>query len=226
MSGAGGTTPPIVLQIADSCPCSANSKWCCGSGRDHCAEVEGTFKYGCPLPPGPPSPPLSHDPLPNESIHLDLSDIAMGRLQTGDPNGAMKDGVVPTRYKRVPCPVAGNIHIGMARGADPKGYFFQLVAVNVAGLGSVTKLEAQLPSGEWLSLLRDTNYMSYRPQERTGFWVPPQLQTPFTLPVTLRITDASGRSLIAKDVIKSWAAPDPDMLAEDQTWFMDAGVQY
>jgi hypothetical protein len=131
--GDTGYAPSIVLQLTDSCPCSANSKWCCGSGRDHCGEVQGTFTYGCQLPPAPPDPPAGHDPLPNESIHLDLSDIAMARLQTGDPNGTMLDGVIPTRYRRVPCPVVGNVHVWLRSGAGP--YWFSLTVVNVAGPG-------------------------------------------------------------------------------------------
>ena len=44
--GEEGYTQPVTLQLTDSCPCSANSKWCCGSGRDHCGEVSD-FTYGC-----------------------------------------------------------------------------------------------------------------------------------------------------------------------------------
>jgi hypothetical protein len=219
-SGAGGYTPPIVLQVADSCPCSANSKWCCGSGRDHCGEVEGVFKYGCQLPPSPP-PPVDHDPLPNESIHLDLSDIAMARVQTGDPNGAIVDGVIPTKYKRVPCPVVGNIHLWVRQPADP--YYLALTVVNVAGLGAAAKVEAQLPSGEWVLLQRDKNYTMSRPQERYGVWATPQGAGPFNLPITLRVTDASGRAVVAKDVIKTFAPTDS---SQSQTWFIDTGVQF
>jgi hypothetical protein len=219
-SGAKGYTPPIVLQIADSCPCAANSKWCCGSGRDHCGEVEGTFKYGCPLPPSPPPPP-DHDPQPNESIHLDLSDIAMARLQTGDPNGSMSDGVIPTKYRRVPCPVVGNIYIWLQLNANE--YYFAMTVVNVAGLGAAARLEAQLPSGEWVALLRDQNYKLYRPQERFGTWALPQGKGPFELPVTLRITDGSGRSVLAKDAIKAWAPADQ---SQSKMWFIDTGVQF
>jgi hypothetical protein len=213
-------TPAIVLQIADSCPCSANSKWCCGSGRDHCAEVEETFKYGCPLQPSPPPPP-DHDPVPGESIHLDLCDIAMARLQTGNPNGATIDGVIPTKYKRVPCPVVGNIHVWMRPNAGP--YYFSLTVVNMAGLGAAATVEAQLPSGEWVGLQRDKNYTLSRPQERYGTWALPQGYGPFSLPVTLRIADGSGKPLVAKDAIKTWA-PDDKSLSEN--WFIDLGVQY
>lgn len=220
MSSASDYTAPIVLQIADSCPCSANSKWCCGSGRDHCGEVEGTFKYGCPLPPDPPPPP-EHDPLPSESIHFDLSDIAMARLQTGDPNGVISDGVIPTKYRRVPCPVVGNVHVWLRPNANE--YYFALTVVNMAGLGAAAKVEAQLPSGEWVGLQRDKNYSLSRPQERYGTWALPQGQGPFTLPVTLRISDGSGRAVTAKDVIKAWAPTDK---SQSETWFIDTGVQF
>jgi len=209
-----------VLQIADSCPCSANSKWCCGSGRDHCCEVKETFKYGCPLPPSP-APPADHDPRPDESIHLDLSDIAMARLQTGDPNGAMPDGVVPTKYRRVPCPVVGNIHIWLRPNGNE--YYFALTVVNLAGLGAAARVEARLPSGEWVALARDGNYSMSRPQERFGTWVLPQGKGPFELPVTLRITDGGGRTVVADEVIKAWAPTDKTL---EQSWFIDTGVQF
>ncbi len=212
--------PPIVLQVADSCPCSANSKWCCGSGRDHCGEIKGQFQYGCPLPPNPP-PPVDRDPRSDESIHLDLSDIAMARLQTGDPNGAILDGVVPTKYRRVPCPVVGNIHVWVRQPADP--YYFALTVVNQSGLGAAAKVEAQLPSGDWVLLQRDKNYTMSRPQERYGVWALPTMKEPFELPVTLRITDGSGRAVVAKEVIKTWAPADK---SQSETWFIDTGVQF
>jgi hypothetical protein len=220
-SGASGYTPPVVLQVADSCPCAANSKWCCGSGRDHCGEVKGTFKYGCQLPPSPPDPPLDHDPLPNESMHFDLDDIAMARLQTGDPNGATTDGVIPTKYKRVPCPVAGNVHIWLRDWGD---YYLGLTVVNMAGLGAPAQVEAQLPSGEWVALRRNQSYTLSRPQERYGTWETPQVSSPFELPITLRITDGSGRAVVAKDAIKAWLPKDNSF--QSQNWFIDTGVQF
>jgi hypothetical protein len=220
-STASAYTPPIVLQVADSCPCSANSKWCCGSGRDHCGEVEGTFQYGCQLPPAPPSPPADHDPLPNESMHFDLSDIAMARLQTANPNGNISDGVIPTKYKRVPCPVVGNLYIWMRPNAGP--YYFSLTVVNMAGLGAAAKVEAQLPTGEWVGLERDKNYSLSRPQERYGTWALPQGYGPFSLPLTLRVADGSGRYVTAQDVVKTWAPSDS---SQNENWFIDMGVQF
>jgi hypothetical protein len=86
-------------------------------------------------------------------------------------------------------------------------------------------VEARLSSDgsdEWVALERDPNYTMARPQERTGDWVLPQGAGPFSVPLTLRITDPSGQALIAQDAIKSWA---PD--AGDPTvYFIDTGVQF
>jgi hypothetical protein len=221
--GETGYTQPIVLQITDSCPCSANSKWCCGSGRDHCAEVKSTtlnFTYGCPLPPG--NLPLDHDPQADESIHLDLSDIAMARVQSGDPNLGMVDGVIPTKYKRVPCPVVGNLYIWLRPGASE--YYFALSAVNAAGPGSIVRIDAKLQSGEWAALQRDGNYTSSRPQERYGTWVVPQGAGPFALPVSLRFTSPNGTTVEAVGAIESWAPTDSSQ--DPEMYYIDTGVQF
>ena len=223
--GDTGYTPPVVLQVVDSCPCSANSKWCCGSGRDHCGEVSN-FKYGCPLPPAE-VPRTSDDPESNESLHLDLSDIAMARLQTGNANGQMVDGVIPTRYRRVPCPVTGNIYILLKNGGE---YYFAFSVVNVSGLGSLVSVEARLPSGDWVSLIRDPNYTQARPQERFGTWVLPQGAGPFALPLALRFTDPSGRAVVSEQAITSWTPPtttDANLASfYSQFYYVDTGVQF
>lgn len=217
--GDTGYTVPIVIQVVDSCPCAANSKWCCGSGRDHCGEVSD-FKYGCQLPPSPP-PPKDHDPVAGESIHFDLSDIAMARLQTGDPNGAMVDGVVPTKYRRIPCPVAGNMYFWLQTNANE--YYFSFSVVNMAGLGAPAKVEARLPSGDWVLLKRNSNYTMSRPQERYGTWALPQGEGPFALPISIRVTDGGGRAVVAEGAIKSWTPADATMAA---TYYIDSGVQF
>ena len=221
--GETGYTAPIVLQIVDSCPCSANSKWCCGSGRDHCGEVtSGTldFKYGCPLPPGNLTP--DHQPQTDESIHLDLSDIAMARLQSGDPNLGIVNGVIPTKYKRVPCPVVGNMYIWLRSGAS--NYYFALSVVNASGPGSIVNVEAQLADGTWSTLHRDANYTSSRPQERYGTWVVAQGAGPFSLPMSLRITSPTGQVVEAAGAVKSWASPNPSQ--DPEMYYIDTGVQF
>jgi len=217
--GEEGYTDPIIATVADSCPCSANSKWCCGAGRNHCYEVED-FAYGCPMPPIPPAP-ADRDPLPEESIHIDLCSIAMARLQSGDASGAIVDGVIPIKYRRVPCPVVGNVHIWLLNGAST--YYFSFSVVNVAGLGSITSVQAQLGSGLWSTLQRDQNYTSSRPQERYGTWVTPPGSGPFTLPVSLRFTDGSGKTIEAPSVIKSWTPEDSNM---SEKYLIDTGIQF
>jgi hypothetical protein len=221
--GETGYTQPVVIQVTDSCPCSANSKWCCGSGRDHCAEVKTStldFAYGCPLPPG--NLPADHDPQADESIHLDLSDIAMARLQSGDPNKGMVDGVIATKYRRVPCPVMGNIYVWLLTGASD--YYFSLSVVNAAGPGSIVGVEARLKSGEWIAMQRDANYTSARPQERYGTWVVPQGAGLFGLPLSLRFASPNGKTVEAVDAIKSWTPTDPNQ--DPEMYYIDTGVQF
>jgi hypothetical protein len=219
--GETGYTPSITLTVADSCPCAANVKWCCNSGRDHCYEVSD-FKYGCQLPPGLPfNPTLDREFTADESLHIDLCDIAMARLQSGDPNGNMVDGVIPTKYRRVPCPVVGNIYVWLHSGAS--AYWFALSIVNVKGLGAVTIAEAQTAAGDWVSLQRDPNYSSQRPQERYGTWVIPQGAGPFAIPIPLRFTNGAGTVLTAAGAIKAWAPTDSTM---SELYFIDTGVQF
>ena len=135
----------IIAQIVDSCPCSSNSKWCCRSSNDHCNEVE--FKYGCPLP--------------EDSIHFDLSDIAMARLQINDPNGGLIEGIILVHYKHVLCPIKGNIYIIILPGVN-KWYF----AINVvANMSSIISVEV-LRNNTWARLVSHPNYSTTRPQER------------------------------------------------------------
>ncbi|KAL6826662.1 Non-catalytic module family expansin [Trichoderma camerunense] len=201
--GEAGYTDPITLEIVDSCPCSANSKWCCGPGADHCGEID--FKYGCPLPA--------------DSIHLDLSDIAMGRLQG---NGSLTNGVIPTRYKRVPCPKLGNVYIWLRNGGGP--YYFALTAVNTNGPGSVTKIEIKgAGTDTWVALEHDPNYTSSRPQERYGSWVIPQGSGPFNLPVGIRLTSPTGEQIVNEQAIKTFTPP---ATADPNFYYIDIGVQF
>jgi hypothetical protein len=219
--GETGYTPSIILTVADSCPCAANVKWCCNSGRDHCYEVSD-FRYGCQLPPGLPFDPAAEREFrSDESLHIDLCDIAMARLQTGDANGNMVDGVIPTKYRRVACPVVGNIYVWLHSGAG--NYWFALSIVNVKGLGAVTIAEAQDAAGNWVALQRDPNYSSQRPQERYGTWVIPQGTGPFAVPISLRFTNGAGTTITATGAIKAMAPTDSSL---SELYFIDTGVQF
>lgn len=204
--GEEGYQPPILLSVIDSCPCSANAKWCCGSEWDQCQEVK-YLKYGCPVP--------------KDSIHLDLSDIAMARLQSGSPNGLMMDGIIPNKYRRVPCPKLGNMYIWLRKDAGP--YWFSLSVVNSAGFGSIAILEAKNSEGKWVKMIRDPNYTMSRPQERYGAWVTPQDTGPYDLPIDLRLTDGSGVTIVAEEAIKSFEPPADSI---KDYYYIDIGTNF
>ncbi len=203
--GDEGYTPPIILSIIDSCPCSANAKWCCGPW-DQCHEVKN-FKYGCPLPEG--------------SIHLDLSDIAMARLQTGDSNGGMIEGIIPNKYRRVPCPRLGNMYLWLRSSSGE--YWFSFSIVNSAGWGGIAVVEVQNAAGEWIKMIRDPNYSSSRPQERYGVWCTPQNVGPYKLPIDVKVTDGSGITVLAKEAIKSFKPPED---VDPEFYYIDMGVNF
>jgi hypothetical protein len=143
----------------------------------------------------------------------------MGRLQG---NGSLAAGVIPTRYKRVPCPVPGNAYIWLRDGAGP--YYFALTIVNTYGVGSVISVEIT-SSGEtgWTSLEHDPNYTSSRPQERYGAWTIPSGTGPFNTPIGLRITSATGEQIVNMNAITSFTAP----ATAPSGWnYIDLGVQF
>jgi len=203
--GEDGYQPPVLLSVIDSCPCNANGKWCCGSEWDQCQEID--FKYGCPVP--------------KDSIHLDLSDIAMARLQSGSSNGHMEAGVIPNKYRRVPCPKLGNMYIWLREDAGP--YWFAFSVVNSAGFGAIAVLEAKNDEGKWVKMIRDPNYTMSRPQERYGVWVTPQDTGPYNLPIDIRLTDGSGVTVVAEEAIKSF---DPPADAIKGYYYIDIGINF
>lgn len=143
----------------------------------------------------------------------------MGRLQG---NGSLVQGVVPTQYRRVPCPNPGNAFIWLQAGAGP--YYISLSVVNTRGLGSVVSVEALgAGSSTWVELEHNTDYTSSRPQERYGVWVIPQGSGPFNLPVGLRITAPDGSQIVNTEAITTWTAPAS---APSGYWYIDLGVNF
>ncbi|KAF2251774.1 hypothetical protein BU26DRAFT_451698 [Trematosphaeria pertusa] len=202
--GESGYTDPIILEITDSCPCWPNPKWCCGSGADRCGEIN--FKYGCPLP--------------KDSIHLDLSDIAMGRLQG---NGNIVEGVIPTRYRRVQCPKPGNVYVWLHPSAGL--YYFQVTAVNVASsTGSIVNMEVRgAGQREWVTLIQQPDYSSSRPQERYGAWQILKDSGPYKVPIGMRLTSATGEQIVNEALITSFTEPST---VPSGSWYLDMGLQF
>jgi len=204
--GEKGYQPPVLLSLIDSCPCTANTKWCCSSKWDRCQDIKD-WKYGCPIP--------------KDSIHLDLSDVAMARLQNGAPFGNMENGVIPNKYRRVPCPKLGNMYIWLRNYSSQ--YFIAFSVVNSAGWGAIAIVEAKNENGEWIKMIRDPNYTSSRPQERYGLWVTPKDSGVFKVPIDLRLTDGSGVTVVANEAIKSFTPP-PDSIPD--YYYIDLGVNF
>lgn len=143
----------------------------------------------------------------------------MGRLQG---NGSLAQGVIPTQYRRVPCPNPGNAYIWLQGSAGP--YYFSLSVVNTAGLGSVVLVEAQSSgSDEWVGLQHNPDYTSSRPQERYGTWVIPQGSGPFELPIGIRVTAPDGSQIVSTEAITSFTAP---ATAPSGYWYIDLGANF
>jgi hypothetical protein len=143
----------------------------------------------------------------------------MGRLQG---NGSLVEGVIPTRYKRTPCPSVGSVYVWLRDGAGP--YYFALTAVNTAGTGSTVNIEV-MGSGQtnWTSLVQDPNYTAQRPQERYGAWTLPQGDGPVNPPVALRLTSPTGEQLVVPNAITSYTPPSTAITG---FYYIDLGVQF
>ena len=143
----------------------------------------------------------------------------MGRLQG---NGSLDEGVIPTRYKRIPCPTPGNAYAWLHDGGNP--YYFATSIVNTAGIGSLAKLEVAMTGGSnWTALIRDPNYTNSRPQERYGAWTLPQGAGPLNPPLALRLTSPNGEVLVVEQAINSFMAPTTAPVGWN---YIDLGVQF
>lgn len=158
-------------------------------------------------------------PLTDNTPKVDLSDVAMGRLQG---NGSLANGVIPIRYKRLPCPKPGNVYLWLRDGAGP--YYFSVSAVNTNGPGSVVAFEVLGAGGsQWLALEHDPNYTSSRPQERYGAWVMPNGSGPLALPIGVRLTSPTGEQIVNLNAITTFTAPSN---AVPGFYYIDMGVQF
>jgi hypothetical protein len=206
-----GNSNPSTLVVTYLCQCiSLNNEadevfhiYTGGPGVDQCQEVSD-FTYGCPLP--------------NGSIHLDLSDVAMTRAQAG----TLAEGVIPTQYKRVPCPTQGNVYLWLRDGGGP--YYLQITAVNAYGLGSIVGFEIR-PAGQsaWLALVQEDDYPAGHPQERYGAWTLPANAPYIGLPAGIRVTSASGEQIVNEQVLTSWTPPSS---AISGFWYIDMGINF
>lgn len=142
----------------------------------------------------------------------------MARAQAG----VLVEGVIPTQYKRVPCPKTGNVYLWLRGSVGP--YWIQITAVNAAGLGSIVGFEIR-PDGqtEWMALIQENDYPTGHPQERYGAWTLPTNAPEINLPLGIRLTSATGEQIVNELVITNWAAPET---AIPGYWYIDMGLNF
>src|ERR1700753_1818609 len=76
--------------------------------------------------------------------------------------GTLTEGVIPTRYKHVPCPKPGNFYVWLRDNCGP--YWIQITAINAAGTGQVSASRSVQPGhpGGWRSSKRMTTMRAAR----------------------------------------------------------------
>eukprot|EP00727_Mastigamoeba_balamuthi_P013006 m51a1_g8328 hypothetical protein (426) ;mRNA; f:159329-160754 len=222
------TQEPVLLRIADSCPCNGNPKWCCAK-RSQCTELglstDGTSH--CTARGGN----STWDDA--RSIHLDLNDLAMAKVALGpDKESGNYPGVINTFARRVSCRPRGNVYILTSASLSPQDCYlihpqqdkcfswFAVTPINVAGAGTVTSMQFRsrhVVNGtvvqDWVDLVLDTNGLE-RPQEQFGQFKAPWGLQPF-FPMTFRMRNRLGQEITTQ-------------VLEEAAWkrYWDSGVQF
>eukprot|EP01084_Bolivina_argentea_P136486 240366_1 len=216
-----GYNKSLVLNLCDACPCQPNPKWCCNK-YSHCNEIGPDNVQGQPHCAASPNGLWS-----NYSLHLDLSDQAMGMLWSGVRN-KIGPGVINTFMRRVSCPATGNAYIIINQGSDYNGacytvypqpakpcfYYLEINPYNIRGYGGILDVSVYagtITNGQLIysnfSLLRNPNYPANKTQEQYGTWVNKQNQAIF-MPLQFVITDIGGR-VIQSPVINDFQSGVP-----------------
>ena len=221
----------IIINIADSCPCKPNQKWCCDKYSD-CNELPSDID-------GHPHCAVSNNGLwTNNSIHLDLCDTAFFMLTTGDRNGTPKSGIVNTLMRRVSCPVVNNsnVYIVFDQSAkyddncytvnnEPSKPCFRYLAFNIynvrgyGGIQNVTMKAGLIENNELVYKEFSVNHITAingQDQEQYGNYVGPNSVSIY-FPVQFIITDRGGRN-VSTNLIGNFSTGIP-------TWY-DIGSQF
>eukprot|EP00727_Mastigamoeba_balamuthi_P012358 m51a1_g7745 hypothetical protein (420) ;mRNA; f:16657-18116 len=217
---------PVVLRIADSCPCKDNLKWCCAA-QSECSEL-GLSTDGsahCPKSAGNTTWDNAR------SIHLDLNDLAMAQVTAGKDSGSTP-GVINTFARRVSCKPKGNVYMLTNPSLTPQDCYlvhpqqakcfswFAVTPLNVAGAGTVTSVQlyaTRVVDGkavqQWIDLALDSNSAD-KPQEQFGqFKAPTGVQAFF--PMQFKLRNRYGQEVTTQ-------------VLEASAWkrYWDSGVQF
>jgi len=214
---------PIYINLADSCPCKPNPKWCCGQYSD-CQELRPDSLTKQPHCYKEPNGTWAV----NKSLHLDLNDVAYAMLTTGHKGQVPNSGSVNTLMRRVSCPVNGSVYI-MIDGSsmytdncytiypDPPKPCFRYLAMNVynvAGYGGVANVTLKCGIVEnnklvykEIPIIHNPDYPLDNDQERYGDYVGPN-SVALYFPIQFIIHDRGGRN-ISSPVIANFTSGVP-----------------
>ncbi|XP_019199728.1 PREDICTED: putative expansin-B2 [Ipomoea nil] len=169
-----------------------------GKGCGACYEVKCTENAACS---GNPVTVVITDECPgcvSESTHFDMSGTSFGAMAvSGKANQLRDDGVLNIQYRRVECKYPGvSLTFHVDSGSNPN-YFATLIEYEGGeGVVSSAELKQALDSDSWLPM-----------QESWGaVW---KLDDAFGLkaPFSLKLTDDSGKTLVANNVIPAGWQP-------------------
>nr|GMC60981.1 putative expansin-B2 [Ipomoea batatas] len=168
-----------------------------GKGCGACYEVKCTENAACS---GKAVSVVITDECPgcvSESTHFDMSGTAFGAMAaSGKADQLRNAGLLNVHYRRVECKYPGvPLSFHLDSGSNP--YYFALVIEYVGGEGVLSAVELkQAFTDSWLPMQRSWG----------AVW---KLQDPFGLkpPFSLKLTDDSGKTLVAHNVIPAGWQP-------------------
>ncbi|XP_019199730.1 PREDICTED: expansin-B15-like [Ipomoea nil] len=165
-----------------------------GKGCGACYEVKCTENAACS---GNPVTIVITDSCPggceSQPVHFDMSDTAFVAMAIpGNANQLRTAGVLNVQYRRVECNYPGvALSFGVRPGSSP--YYFETLIEYVNGDGTLSTVELKQASASpdsWLSMQQFWGAV-WKLQDTSGL----------TAPFSLRLTDESGNTLVADNVI-------------------------
>nr|GMC68380.1 putative expansin-B2 [Ipomoea batatas] len=186
--------PPFSSLVSAGGPSLFNS----GKGCGACYEVKCTENAACS---GNPVTVVITDECPgcvSESTHFDMSGTAFGAMAVSGKADQLRDaGVLNIQYRRVKCKYPGvSLTFHIDSGSNPN-YFATLIEYEGGeGVVSSVELKQALDSDSWIPM-----------QESWGAVWKLDDGSALKPPFSLKLTDDSGKTLVANNVIPAGWQP-------------------